>query len=237
MPEPEETVREAQEALAIKFNDEYLLRVALTHSSFAYEIGSPDFNEKLEFLGDSVLGIIVTEYIFHAFPEFQEGGLAKLRANLVRAETLAEVARELRLGDFVLIGRGAEQSGGRGNESILADCMEAIIGAIYIDQGFDVTRDFIIGLFRDKISVEAKAKELGDPKTTLQELTMERWSTLPDYKIVSQAGPAHRPMFSAAVEIRGQVFGRGAGTSKKRAEQLAAKEALKEISKNPHLYI
>src|SRR3990170_3145655 len=133
-------VAAAQEAFGIKFHDENMLQVVLTHSSFAYEIGSADFNEKLEFLGDSVLGIVVTEFIFNAFPEFQEGGLAKLRANLVRAETLAEVARELRLGDFVLIGRGAEQSGGRGNESILADCMEAVIGAVHLDQGFEVTK-------------------------------------------------------------------------------------------------
>ncbi|MDP1808902.1 MAG: ribonuclease III [Actinomycetota bacterium] len=231
MSDHEKAVKKAQEALGIKFNDEYLLRVALTHSSFAYEIGAADFNEKLEFLGDSVLGIIITEYIFHAFPKFQEGGLAKLRANLVRAETLAEIARELRVGEFVLIGRGAEQSGGRRNESILADCMEAIIGAVYIDQGIEVTRDFIIELFRGRISEQGKAKELGDPKTTLQELTMERWSALPDYEMVSQDGPAHRPIFSAAVTVRGQVYGRGVGTSKKRAQQIAAKEALKEISK------
>jgi len=101
-------VAAAQKAFGIKFHDENMLRVALTHSSFAYEIGSADFNEKLEFLGDSVLGIVVTEFIFNSFPQFQEGGLAKLRANLVRAETLAEVALEMRLGDFVLIGRGAE---------------------------------------------------------------------------------------------------------------------------------
>ncbi len=231
MSPQKKAVGEAQKAFGIKFSDENLLRVALTHSSFAYEIGSADFNEKLEFLGDSVLGIIVTEFIFNAFPELQEGGLAKLRANLVRAETLAEVARELHLGRFVLIGRGAEQSGGRENESILADCMEAVIGAIYLDQGFEAARDFIIELFRDKIMAQARQKELGDPKTILQELTMERWSRLPDYSIVSQEGPAHKPLFSASVSVLGQVYGRGVGTSKKRAQQLAAKEALKEISK------
>ena len=225
------SVEQGQKTFGIKFNDEEMLRTALTHSSFAYEIGSADFNEKLEFLGDSVLGIIVTEFIFNEFPEFQEGGLAKLRANLVRAETLADVARELHLGDFVLIGRGAEQSGGRTNESILADCMEAVIGAVYLDQGFEITRTFVIDLFRDKIMAQGRQKELGDPKTTLQELTMERWSTLPDYKIVNQDGPAHKPLFSAAVSVKGQVYGRGVGTSKKRAQQLAAKEALKEISK------
>ena len=224
-------VREAQAALEIDFNDENMLRTALTHSSFAFEIGSNDFNEKLEFLGDSVLGVVVTEFIFNTFTELQEGGLAKLRANLVRAEALAEIAEELRIGDFVLIGRGAEQSGGRGNESILADCLEAVIGAVYLDQGYEKTRKFVIDIFYKKMMELGKAPELGDPKTTLQELTMERWSILPDYTIINQEGPAHRPMFSATVSVRGQTFGRGVGTSKKRAQQIAAKQALKEISK------
>ena len=231
MSPQKKAVKEAQKALGLKFKDEDLLRIALTHSSFAYEVGSAEFNEKLEFLGDSVLGIVITEFIFHSFPKLLEGGLAKLRANLVRAETLAEIAKRLRLGDYVLIGRGAEQSGGRRNESILADCLEAIMGAVYLDQGYETAKEFIVELFRDMILEQGEQKELGDPKTTLQELTMERWSTLPNYHIVDQEGPAHRPMFSAAVSIHGQVFGRGVGTSKKRAEQLAAKEALKEISK------
>lgn len=224
-------VAEAQQAFSVKFKDENLLRMALTHSSFAYEVGSSEFNEKLEFLGDSVLGVAVTEFIYNRFPHMQEGGLAKLRANLVRAETLAELARDIDLGRFLLIGKGAEQSGGRKNESILADCLEAVIGAIYLDQGYEFSREFIINLFRAKILEEGRQKELGDPKTTLQELTMERWQVLPDYQITDQEGPAHRPMFSATVSVRGQVFGRGVGTSKKRAEQLSAKQALKELSK------
>ena len=220
-----------QERLGLHFKDVSLLQMALTHSSFAYEAGDCEFNERLEFLGDSVLGLAITEYIFNYFPMMQEGGLAKLRANLVSAETLTEVARELDLGDFIIIGKGAEQSGLRRNSSILADCLEAVIGAIYLDQGFEVAAAFVIRLFEPKIKERGSRKEQGDPKTNLQELTMDKWGTLPDYDIVSQDGPAHRPMFSAAVSVRGQVFGRGAGTSKKRAEQLAAKEALKEISK------
>ncbi len=227
----ENKLADAQHALGVDFGDLEVLRISLTHSSFAYEVGSADFNEKLEFLGDSVLGLAITENIYENFPEMQEGGLAKLRANLVRAEMLADIAVELDLGQFMFIGKGAEISGGRKNDSILADCLEAVIGAIYLDRGYDIARDFVIRLFADKIREEGSQKELGDPKTNLQELTMDKWGTLPDYNIVAQEGPAHKPMFSAAVSIRGQVFGRGAGTSKKRAEQLAAKEALDEIYK------
>lgn len=226
-----EALDRAQKELGVTFNDLNLLRVALTHSSFAYEIGGVEFNEKLEFLGDSVLGIVVTEFIFHRFPQLQEGNLAKLRANLVKAETLAEVAANINLGDFLLIGKGAEAAGGRENESILADCLEAILGAVYLDQGYDVTKRLILKLLEKKIFAEAQKKELGDPKTLLQETTMDRWSVLPEYQITDQKGPAHRPIFQAQVSIHGQVFGKGVGTSKKKAEQIAAKEALKEISK------
>ena len=226
-----EAIKSAEQALKIKFKNKDVLRVALTHSSFAYEIGSNEFNEKLEFLGDSVLGVAITAFIYDNFPQLQEGGLAKLRANLVRAETLADVAGEIGIGDFILIGRGAEQSGGRRNASILADCVEAIIGAIFLDQGYAKTKDWIIDLFRERIAERGSQKELGDPKTTLQEVTMEKWSTLPDYYIVQEAGPAHRPSFSASVSVKGKVYGRGSGRSKKQAEQVAAKEALEQVLK------
>lgn len=226
-----EAIKSAEQALKIQFKNKDVLQVALTHSSFAYEIGSNEFNEKLEFLGDSVLGVVITAFIYDNYPKLQEGGLAKLRANLVRAETLADVAGEIGIGDFILIGRGAEQSGGRRNASILADCVEAIIGAIFLDQGYAKTRDWVIELFRDRIAERGSQKELGDPKTTLQEVTMDKWSTLPDYDIVQEAGPAHRPSFSAAVSIKGTVYGRGNGRSKKQAEQVAAKEALEQLLK------
>lgn len=222
-------IEAAQVVLKITFSDIGLLRTAFTHSSYAYETGTSDFNEKLEFLGDSVLGLAITEHIYNRFPTMQEGGLAKLRANLVRAETLAVVATELSLGDFILMGKGAEQSGGRANTSILADCLEAVIGAIYLDQGFDVAGPFVIRLFEQKVADQGRQKEQGDPKTNLQEVTMDKWGTLPIYKISNQEGPAHNPMFSADVSVRGRILGRGVGTSKKRAEQLAAKEALAKM--------
>lgn len=222
-------IEAAQAALGVRFKNPELLRLGLTHSSYAYETDTLEYNERLEFLGDSVLGLAITEYIYNRFPETPEGGLAKLRANLVRAETLAKVAGGLGLGEFISMGRGAEQSGGRRNLSILADCLEAVIGAIYLDQGFDIAGPFVIKLFEECIEEQAEREDQGDPKTNLQELTMEKWGTLPDYRIVDQHGPAHKPKFSATVSIRGKVLGRGFGTSKKRAEQLAAEEALKEI--------
>lgn len=224
-------VAAAEKKLNVTFKDKNLLKVALTHSSFAYETGVAEFNEKLEFLGDSVLSIVVTEFIFRRYPKLTEGDLAKLRASLVRTETLAEVARELGIGHYVLISKGAEQAGGRENDSILADCLEAIIGSIYLDQGYEIVKDFILTAMEEKILTQAAKKELADPKTNLQELTMERWGVLPEYRIVSQEGPAHNPVFSARVFIGGKKFGSGMGRSKKKAEQIAAVEALKEISK------
>ncbi len=224
-------IEAAQRRLEINFAHDTLLRTALTHSSFAYECGDCEFNERLEFLGDSVLGLAITEHIFNKFPEMQEGGLAKLRANLVRAETLAQVAQELGLGEFIFMGKGQEQSDGRQNASILADCLEAVIGAIYLDQGFAAAALFVLRLFEPKIQEHGNRKEQGDAKTNLQELTMEKWGVLPNYDIIDQEGPAHRRRFSAAVAVHGRIWGRGAGTSKKRAEQLAAEAALLAIAK------
>lgn len=224
-------VAAAEKLLKIVFNEKELLRTALTHSSFAYETGSSEFNEKLEFLGDSILGMVVTEFIFRRYPKLAEGDLAKLRANLVQAEALAEVAAELGVGQVIMISKGAEQAGGRENISILADCLEALIGAIYLDQGYDPVKNFILTSMQEKILVQAARKELSDPKTNLQELTMERWGVLPEYKVVNQGGPAHNPVFSAEVFIKGKSFGHGMGRSKKKAEQIAAGEALKEMSK------
>ena len=221
----------AEAVINVTFVDKQLLRAALTHSSFAYETGTAEFNEKLEFLGDSVLGLVVTEYIFRRYPELVEGELAKLRANLVRAETLAAVAVELNIGRFIYISKGAEQAGGRENASILSDCLEAIIGAVYLDQGYEIVKIFILKTMEEKILVQAAQKEQSDPKSNLQELTMERWGVLPQYKIVNQGGPPHRPLFATEVFISGKKFGEGIGSSKKRAEQIAAGAALKEMSK------
>lgn len=223
-------ISRAEEILGVTFKDATLLRTALTHSSYAYE-HKVEFNEKMEFLGDSVLGLAVTEYIFLRFPEFEEGDLAKLRANLVKAETLNEIAIRLTLGDLVIISSGTDQAGGRENSSILADCLEAIIGAIYLDQGYESAKVFVLKNLEDRIFREAARKDLSDPKTILQELTMQERSILPTYRIVDQKGMAHNPTFSAEVYIEGKSYGSGVGKSKKKAEQVAAKVALEELAK------
>lgn len=226
----DEIVSRAEEVLEVTFKDSTLLKTALTHSSFAYE-NKVEFNEKMEFLGDSVLGLAVTEFIFLRFPEFEEGDLAKLRANLVKAETLHEIAVRLQLGDLVIISSGTEQAGGRENSSILADCLEAIIGAIYLDQGYESAKIFVLRNLEDRVFREAARKDLSDPKTILQELTMQERSILPNYKIVDQKGMAHNPTFSAEVYIDGISYGSGVGKSKKKAEQMAATVALDRLEK------
>ena len=224
-------VADVEKILNVGFKDKNLLRTALTHSSYAYENDSDNFNEKLEFLGDAVLGMVVTEYIYNQYPEMNEGQLAKLRAGLVNANILAELGRDLNIGKYIFISNGAEQTGGRINKSIMADCLEAIIGSIYLDRGYEIVKEFIINLMIDKIKAHAGKKILGDVKSTLQELTMAKWGALPEYKIDKQGGPAHEPVFKAEVLINGKVLGHGIGKSKKKAEKVAAGEALKEISK------
>jgi len=221
----------AEKMLNIDFEDKNLLATALTHSSFAYENNSDNFNEKLEFLGDAVLGMVVTEYIYGRYTEMNEGKLAKLRASLVNAEILAQLSGKLNIGDYIFISNGAEQAGGRNNTSILADCLEALIGSIYLDRGYEVVKRFILDLMIDEINIHAAKKILGDVKSTLQELTMAKWGALPEYKIEKQGGPDHKPVFEANVYINGNNFGHGIGKNKKQAEKIAAGEALKEISK------
>src|SRR3972149_9070192 len=169
----EDRIVEAERCLKLTFKNKMLLILALTHRSFAHEsIATQGLNnEKLEFLGDSVLNFVITAYIFGRFNELAEGDLAKLRANLVNAERLAERAQGLELGDCILLGKGAEQTGGRERTSILADCFEAVIGAIYLDQGFRAARRFILETYGDLIARLASAEQYADFKSRLQERT------------------------------------------------------------------
>ncbi|MCL5291068.1 MAG: ribonuclease III [Actinobacteria bacterium] len=223
----EERIRIAEERLGISFSDRELLVRALTHRSFSFEAGVREMNEKLEFLGDTVLNLIITEFIFYRFPEHNEGDLAKLRARIVNASTLARVAQEIGLGDLILMGKGAELTGGRERASILGDTFEAIIGAIYIDQGMTETKSFILTRMKETIFEEASAEHYGDPKTRLQEVVMSRIGVVPEYRIVSELGPVHDRTFVVDVVIEGEVRGEGEGKSKKKAEQEAAKAALR----------
>ena len=208
--------------------DPDLLTLALTHRSYAYENGGLPTNERLEFLGDSVLGIVVTETLYLQFPEWPEGQLAKLRAAVVNATALADVARGLDLGEYVYLGRGEETTGGRDKSSILADTLEAVIGAVFLDSGIDVARDVLHRLFDGLIE---RAAELGaglDWKTSLQEAAALAGLGSPEYR-VTDIGPDHAKEFSAEVVLDGQVLGGGSGRSKKLAEQRAASAAYARI--------
>ncbi|MEX2220954.1 MAG: ribonuclease III [Candidatus Rokuibacteriota bacterium] len=211
-------------ALGMRFRNPQLLDMALTHRSYAFEAGGLPTNERLEFLGDAVLGLVVTDWVYHRFGTAPEGRLAKIRAAAVNTGSLAGVAHGLGLGEAVKLGRGEEQSGGREKVSILADTMEAVFGAVYLDQGIEVAFDLIAGLFSPMLEEIASRRGSLDYKTSLQELTAGGLSTLPVYE-VEEDGPDHQKEFTARVIVHGEVLGAGRGSSKKEAEQRAAEEA------------
>jgi ribonuclease-3 len=201
-----------------------LLDRALTHRSYAYENGGLPTNERLEFLGDSVLGLVVTDTLFRIHPDLPEGQLAKLRAAVVNMRALADVARTLGLGAFIRLGRGEETTGGRDKSSILADTVEAVIGAVYLDRGLEVASTLVHRLF-DPLVEEASGLGAGlDWKTSLQELTATLGLGVPDYH-VSEQGPDHEKTFTAVVRVAGADRGGGTGRNKKEAEQGAAEAA------------
>ncbi len=216
------------EALGVSVGAELLER-ALMHRSFAYENGGLPTNERLEFLGDSVLGLIVTDTLFRKYPDLPEGQLAKLRAAVVNMRALAGVARGLDLGSYVRLGKGEEGTGGRDKSSILADTLEAVIGAVYLDKGLAAADALVHRLFD---AVIARAARLGaglDWKTSLQELTAAEMLGVPEYH-VEESGPDHQKSFRAFVRIGSQTYGEGEGRSKKEAEQQAAEAAWNAIS-------
>jgi len=221
--------RALDRALAIRFRDAELRETALTHRSYAFEQDLDTTNERLEFLGDSVLGLVVTDMAFDAFPRMPEGELAKLRAAIVNAQALAEVARSLGLGELVRLGKGEEQSGGRDKASILADALEAVFGAVYLDLGLDDTRRVIERLFRPLMEAYARGEGDRDYKTILQELASRELHVMPEYRLEDR-GPDHEKEFTATVFLNGQAMGTGVGRSKKEAEQRAARQAFDHIS-------
>lgn len=209
--------------------DPPLLRQALTHRSFAYENGGLPTNERLEFLGDSILGLVVTERLYRDFPDEPEGQLAKLRAAVVNATALAEVARALGLGQYLLLGKGEESTGGHDKSSILADAMEAVIGAIYMSTDLETSRAFIERIFGPLITSSSKLGAGLDWKTSLQERSAELDKGVPEYR-VTDTGPDHAKEFTAEAVIGGEVLGTGHGRSKKVAEQEAAAQAYEALT-------
>lgn len=214
-----------QSQLGVRFRDLDFFLEALTHRSFAFENETTTHNERLEFLGDAVLGLIVTDKIYAWFPDLPEGEMAKLRAGTVNMAVLADAARSLGLGRHLRLGKGEVLSGGRAKSSILADAFEAVLGAVYLDQGIAVATDLVERTFGDHIRHHVESGVVRDFKTTLQEEAARLGRSLPNYKI-AESGPDHDKRFQAAVFINGRKLGEGAGRSKKEAEQAAAKEAL-----------
>lgn len=206
-----------------------LLELALTHRSHAYESGVTPTNERLEFLGDSVLGLVVTQELYHRFPDLDESRLSPLRSGIVNMRALADIARTLNLGAVIRLGKGEEVTGGRNKNSLLADAFEAIIGAIYIEKGFEKTSSVVIALI-EKTLANALAKGASlDGKTALQELTAAQGRGVPEY-VVTETGPDHDKSFTAFAMVGGEAIAQGEGKSKREAEQIAARVAYELLS-------
>lgn len=210
----------------LEFNDRSLLSLALTHPSYAQEKNYSHNNQRLEFLGDAVLSFVVAEYLYNNYQDKAEGELTKIRARVVCEKSLLNVAREINLGNYVLLGKGEEMSGGRKRKSILADTVEAVIGAIYLDQGYETARDFILKYLEDYIR-EGAGGDYYDYKSRLQELVQGKNKENVHYSIIEESGPAHCKNFVAGVYFQNQLLAAGEGKSKKEAEQNAAGKVLK----------
>lgn len=220
--------REAiEDLLDVTFRDKELLRQALVHRSYAHEACVPpdNTNERLEFLGDAVLDVVISDHLYRNHAELDEGELTRIRSNLVNMNSLAETARDLRLGDYVFLSRDERADGGGDKASIIADALEALIGAVYLDQGLEEAGRLCMRLFEDKLEEAVTGMLDYDYKSRLQETVIKERGILPRYRL-REEGPDHRKVFHAIVYIGDEKMGEGSGTSKKEAEQAAAREAL-----------
>ena len=208
-----------------------MLELALTHRSFSYEAGGLPTNERMEFLGDSVLGLVVTDELYEKFPDLDESRLSPLRSGVVNMRALAQVAREINLGQYLRIGKGEEATNGRDKNSILADSFEALVGAIYLDHGYTKTAEIVLNLLRPVIDSAQSSGAALDGKTALQELAASQGLTSPEYEI-GESGPDHDKSFTAIAILSGVRYPQGVGKSKREAEQAASKLAHEVIS-NP----
>jgi len=223
-----------QEKIGYTFKNPELLNKALTHKSFVNENSqSLKDNERFEFLGDSVLDLIVSSYMIKAYPDFAEGILSKIRAAVVNESCLAELARDIDLGQYLLLGKGEESSGGRQKSSLLANAYEAVAGALYQDSHLEAALDIFLPILEKEISKYASTARFRDYKSELQEYTQTQSNCIPNYKIVNEKGPDHAKVFEVVVMIQEDIRGRGSGKSKKEAEQGAAKGALESFNLIP----
>jgi ribonuclease-3 len=218
-----DNIKEFEKIIGIEFDNRDLLIQALTHKSYAIEHGIPEWNERLEFLGDSILSAVMADYLYHKHDEAAEGTLSRIKSQLVSGRILAYMAKRINIGKYVLLSAGEDTTGGRTRESILSDTYESVIGAIYLDQGFIPAKQFIIkNLPKRGILIDA------DYKSKLQEMIQKKYKTLPVYTIVNVSGPEHEKIFKVEARIKRTLLGKGEGKSKKEAEQQAAKQALEK---------
>jgi len=219
-----------EEILGYKFQDKNKLMLALTHSSYISKDKISASNERMEFLGDTILGFIVSSFLYSRVPILSEGQMTRIRASIVCEETLAQCALELKLGDFLRVSKGEALTGGRTRSSILSDAYEAVVGSIYLDGGMKACRDFVLSSMSNIIHDAIMKPAEKDYKTKLQEIAQRGHSCNIVYKIVNEQGPDHEKVFDAQVRLDGKVMGKGTGKTKKEAEQLAAKEALGKLN-------
>jgi len=223
---PNHNIDVLEKKIGYKFKNPDLLLNALTHSSYANENRGISDNERLEFLGDAVLGLVIADYLYRLFEEHKEGDLTKIRASIVSEGPLSQIARDIRLGRFLLLGKGEAISGGRDRDSVLADALEAVIGAVYLEAGINQAKELIIGLFSSLMENSFQGKGFQDYKTNLQEVLQAMGEEEIVYRVIKETGPDHDKEFVIEVLCGRRVIGRGKGKSKKEAEQRAAKEAL-----------
>tara|TARA_Y100001960_G_scaffold308500_1_gene365911 strand:- start:1431 stop:2171 length:741 start_codon:yes stop_codon:yes gene_type:complete len=211
-----------------KFLDIKLLNKALTHKSYANEKSKrPKHNERLEFLGDSVLDILVGNYLVEKFSDFSEGTLTKIRAAVVNESCLAKLAQKIHLGNYLLLGKGENRAGGRRKSSILADAFEAFAGAVFRDGGLEAASNIFLPLLKEEIKITAESWSFRDSKSDLQEYTQNKMACMPTYKVIRKIGPDHAKEFEVVVMVKNEICGKGLGRTKKEAEQAAAKIAIK----------
>ncbi len=220
-----------EESIKHVFDDKGLAAEALTHKSYSHEDQDNDHphNERLEFLGDAILGAVISSHLFNLFNKYSEAMLSKMRSYVVQESTLAEVAQNLNIGRYLLLGKGEESSGGRKKPSLLANAFEALVAAVYLDGGIDKASDFILNSIGTKITEHADKGLIVDFKTRLQEVTQSRFSLLPVYRVTMEKGPEHEKVFEVTLLVNDKTLGKGIGRTKKAAEQMAAQESLKKI--------
>ena len=223
-----------QQNIKVAFRDQSLLQQAFTHSSHTNE--NPDElscdNERLEFLGDALLSFIIADNLYQECPDTDEGKLTEIRVSLIREETLAQIASELKLGDYLYLGKGEASTGGRQRQTNLADTLEALIGAIFLDQGLDAARNFILNRFKSHLEKTKLGHLPSNYKSQLQEYTQSEYKQLPTYHLVEETGPDHDKTFTVSVLIEDKILGKGSGKSKKIAEMEAARAAMEKIIEN-----